>query len=124
MLAFAAPDQENAAIFLKRVSYDHRDPHIHENVRRQDRVAETARAERILSLRFGLKEWNRMREVGFVGGDENKLSHTGLARGVDRLRFPLRSTAATVSEPPRRAEFAVVMRTSIPLHAAGSESGS
>ena len=38
--------------------------------------------------------------------------------------FPLRSTADTVSEPPRRAEFAVVMTTSIPLHAAGSESGS
>ena len=57
MLAFAAPDQENGAIFLKRVSYDHRDPHIHENVRRQDRVTETARAERILSLRFGLKKW-------------------------------------------------------------------
>jgi hypothetical protein len=89
MLAFAAPDQENGAIFLKRVSYDHRDPHIHENVRRQDRVTETARAERILSLRFGLKEWNRMREVGFVGGDENELSHTGLARGVDQIAVPV-----------------------------------
>jgi hypothetical protein len=95
---FATPfaDERDWRTGPRRRADQHRRPHFHEHVRRDDRVRHPARAQVLLRLPLSGEKGHGTVRIGDLRRDEDELTHSRILGGVDEVAIPFQLDGARI----------------------------